>query len=106
MGIITEIIWQKFCRDQIYDSHIPSVRISFGQDGVRLIKPTSIQFPAKYSYGTAERRMLPKILTWTSTVHKIQDCTVDNATIYLCSRWFTVGQDYITLSRGRSLNRL
>ncbi|CAG9773640.1 unnamed protein product [Ceutorhynchus assimilis] len=64
MGFITEIIWPNFRRDQLYAEDIPSVRIDFGSDGVHLCtKPISIQFPAKYSYGTAERRMLPLILS-------------------------------------------
>ncbi|XP_044599069.1 ATP-dependent DNA helicase PIF1-like [Cotesia glomerata] len=104
MGFITEIIWPNFRRDQVYAEDIPSVRIDFGSDGVHVIKPISIQFPAKYSYGTAERRMLPLILSWASTVHKMQGCTVDHTVIYLGSRLFAAGQAYVALSRCRSLD--
>lgn len=104
MGFITEIIWPNFRRGQIYAKDIPSVRIYFGPDDVHVIKPISIQFPAKYSYGTAERRMLLVILIWASTVHKMQGCTVDHAVIYRGSRLFAAGQTYVALSRGRSLD--
>ncbi|GFQ84381.1 ATP-dependent DNA helicase [Trichonephila clavata] len=67
IGHITEIIWPCFRRAQISDTDIPSVRIDFGKDGVHLIQPKAVQFPAKYSHGTAERRMLPIILRWAYT---------------------------------------
>ncbi|GFQ66628.1 ATP-dependent DNA helicase [Trichonephila clavata] len=64
IGHITEIIWPCFRRAQMYDTDIPSVRIDFGKDCAHLIQPKTVQFPAKYSHVTAERRMLPIILCW------------------------------------------
>ncbi|CAH2096531.1 unnamed protein product [Euphydryas editha] len=55
----------------MYETHIPSVLIDFGKDDVHLIQPKSVRFPAKYSNGTAERRMFTILLCWTSTVHKM-----------------------------------
>ncbi|XP_008182247.1 ATP-dependent DNA helicase PIF1-like [Acyrthosiphon pisum] len=65
IGNITEINWPNFTRDQLYDECIPtSIRVEFGRDGINKIEPISIQFSAMRSYGTAERRMLPIILSW------------------------------------------
>lgn len=83
IGKITEIIWPHFLRPQLYYSDIPAVRIDFGIDGIHVIQPTAVQLSAKYSYGTAERRMLPLILSWASTVHKMQGSTVDYVVVNL-----------------------
>ncbi|CAG9799443.1 unnamed protein product [Chironomus riparius] len=104
MGFISEIIWPLFHRGQLHDYDIPSVRIDFGRDGIHTIKPVSKQFPANYSYGTIERRMLPLILSWASTAHKMQGSTVDYAVLDLGSDVFADGQAYVMLSRVRSLD--
>ncbi|KAL4098217.1 hypothetical protein QTP88_022861 [Uroleucon formosanum] len=81
--------------------------VDFGVDGIHLIKPKSIQFPAKFSYGTAERRMLPLILSWASTAHKMQGTTVDYAVVvYLGQKLFVQSQAYVIISRVRSLDGL
>ncbi|GBN54938.1 hypothetical protein AVEN_123891-1 [Araneus ventricosus] len=82
IGFITEIHWPNFRRAQMYEQDIPSITVNFGNNGVRRIEPISVQFPAKRSYGTAERRMLPLILSWAARVHKMQGSTVDCAVIY------------------------
>ncbi|XP_008188323.1 uncharacterized protein LOC103310780 [Acyrthosiphon pisum] len=72
IGNITEINWPNFARDQLYDECIPTlIRVDFGRDGIHKIKPISIQFPTMRSYGTAERRILPIILSWAVTAHKL-----------------------------------
>ncbi|XP_016657391.1 ATP-dependent DNA helicase PIF1-like [Acyrthosiphon pisum] len=61
---------------------------------------------AKFSYGTAERRMLPLILSWASTAHKMQGTTVDYAVVYLGWKLLVQGQAYVIISRVRSLDGL
>jgi hypothetical protein len=56
MVAITEIIWQFFRRAQLYDQDIPAVKIDLEETGVHQM---TVQFPEKFSCGTAERRMLP-----------------------------------------------
>ncbi|KAJ8883301.1 hypothetical protein PR048_015144 [Dryococelus australis] len=107
-GFITEIIWALFLREQIYATAVPSVRVNIGTDGIHVIKSLVIQFPAKYSYGTVERRILPLIgiLSSASTVHKMQGNTVGCAVVYLRTTRLATGQAYVTLSRISSLNDL
>lgn len=107
IGHVTEIVWPLFRRAQVYTNDIPSVKIDFGKDGIHLIEPKSLQFQAKHkSDGLIERRMLPLILSWASTVHKMQGCTVDYAKVYLGPKLFAKGQAYVSLSRVRSLDGL
>ncbi|GBO20596.1 hypothetical protein AVEN_60483-1 [Araneus ventricosus] len=95
IGFITEIHWPNFRRAQMYGQDIPSVTVNFGNNGVRRIEPISVQFPAKRIYGTAERRMLPLILSWAARVHKMQG-----------RKLFAAGQAYVALSRVKSLDGL
>ena len=107
IGYIMDINWPNFARDQLYDECIPtSISMDFGRDGIHKIEPITIQFPALRSYGTTERRMLPVILSWAVTAHKLQGSTVDHAVVYLGPRLFAKGQAYVTLSRVKSLQGL
>jgi hypothetical protein len=58
----------------------------------------TVQFPAKFSCGTAERWILPLILCGDAQYIK---CT---ASFNLRSKLFAPGQAYVALSRVRSLN--
>lgn len=48
--------------------------------------------------------MLLLIQSWTWTIHKRQDSTVDYAVIYLGQNLFAAGQAYVTMSHAKSLD--
>jgi hypothetical protein len=55
MDSITEIIRPIFRRAQFYNQDILGVKIYFGEAGVHQIDVMTLQFPAKFRCGTAER---------------------------------------------------
>jgi hypothetical protein len=55
MDSLTEIIWPHFRRAQLYDQDIMAVKIDFGETGVHQVDTMIVQFPAKFSCGTAVR---------------------------------------------------
>jgi hypothetical protein len=61
-GAITEIVWPLFRRAQLYDQDIAALKFDFGETAVHQIDAMTVQFPAKFSCGTAERPILPYIL--------------------------------------------
>lgn len=103
MGDVTEIIWPLYRRGQLYEQDIPAVKMDFGDTGTHSIDTMEVQFPAKFSCGTAERRMLTLILCWGCIVHKMQGTTDSTAVVNLGSKLFAPGQTYVALSRVRSL---
>jgi hypothetical protein len=58
----------------------------FGATGVHQIDAITVQFPARFSCGTAEQRMLLLILCWGCTTHTMQRTRVSTAVANLGSK--------------------
>ncbi|KMQ84311.1 atp-dependent dna helicase pif1-like protein [Lasius niger] len=117
MGIIRGFQWPALRKDQLEDGELPKkIFVQFDDptignslkepNGYVGISPISVVYQGNKGYENIERTMLPIILSWAVTVHKLQDTTVDKAVIYLGNKIFAKGQAYVALSRVRSLQGL
>ncbi len=88
------------------------VVMAFAENGYPLIKfktSTHVVAPIVWqsdSYPTVGIRMMPLILSWAVTIHKIQGTTLENAVMDLGNTVFEYGQVYVALSRVKSLDGL
>ena len=86
-----------------FDDNLVGAKVKDSNDCVA-IAPVTATFQARKGYGDVERRMVPIILSWAVTVHKLQGTTLDKAVIDLGRKNFAKGQIYVALSRVKSLD--
>ncbi|XP_067203751.1 ATP-dependent DNA helicase PIF1-like [Linepithema humile] len=117
MGIVRGFQWPALRRDQLEEGELPKkIFIQFDDPTIGNslkesndwvgISPISVVYQGNKGYGNVERTMLPVILSWAVTVHKLQGTTVERAVIYLGKKIFAKGQAYVALSRVKSLEGL
>ncbi len=70
------------------------------------IECISLEYDGLRGSGKIQMRMLPLILCWAVTVHKLQGTTLNKAVVYLGSKIFAKGQAYVAISRVKSLDGL
>ncbi|KAL0892661.1 hypothetical protein ABMA27_014384 [Loxostege sticticalis] len=114
MGVVKAFEWPALRRDQLEQGEQPSaVLIQFDDASIKAdingfirIEPCLTEFDGLRGSGKIQRKMLPLILSWACTVHKLQGCTLDKAVINLGRSLFAKGQAYVALSRVRTIEGL
>ncbi|GBP96327.1 ATP-dependent DNA helicase PIF1 [Eumeta japonica] len=92
MSVIRKIVWAALRRDQLEVGEL--LQAVF----VR-IEPSTVAFDALRGQEKIERRILPLILFWAVTVHKLQGTTLNKAFVDLSSCIFAKRQAHVALSR-------
>ena len=115
LGTVEKIVFPCLRRDQSFLGELPEyIAVKFDDDSVGRnrkrpgetsvqIRPGEVEYTGNHGRKIT-RRMLPVILAWASTVHKVQGVTLDAAVIDLGNKNFSKGQLYVALSRVRSLD--
>lgn len=80
---------------------LPCVKFYNGQ--IRVINRQIIKSDI---YDDVSISQIPLILSWATTIHKIQGSTLENAIIDIGNNIFTYGQTYVALSRLKSFDGL
>ncbi len=117
MGTVEGFIWPSLARKQKKTGQLPeAVKVRFDDDKIALampelatkdgcikVEPTRVLFQAKKGK-TISRSMLPLILCWAVTIHKIQGATLTKAVVDLDC--FGNALEYVALSRIKTLEGL
>ena len=108
MGIISSIQWPALRDEQLYEGEMPElVRVKFDEiEEPVAIHPIAAQYDGIRGFGKIERKMMPLILCWAVTIHKLQGVTKDKAVVDLGKQIFAKGQAYVALSRVRAVKGL
>lgn len=120
MGVIRRLEWPALRRDQLEVGELPqsvfiefddkTIPLNYENIGVR-IEPCSTEYDGLRGFGKIERKMLPLLLCWAVTIHKLQGTTLDRAIVDLGDKLpvylvFAKGQAYVAISRVRFLDGL
>ena len=110
MGIVKKIHWPFLYRDQLKPGDQPeSVEIEFESSVAGIAPMTEKVYPiTTYFTGRCrrhiDRTMIPLVLCWAVTCHKVQGLTLKEGVVCLSTRLFAKGQAYVALSRFRTLD--
>jgi len=116
LGTIKGFGWTALRRTQIRIGELPEyILVKFddiniteacsdNSEGLVKIYPVSIQFQGK-SGKSIQRTMIPLILSWAITIHKIQGITLNKVVVDLYNG-FEYGMEYVALSRVKTLKGL